>query len=800
MFRLMSLLAAAAAVPSLALAAPPMVSEVVVVSPTPLAGGGVDRDKLPGVVESLSAEAFQRTNSLSVTDALEQRLPGASLSDTQGNTFTRDFNFRGFKASPLQGSPQGFAVYMGGVRLNEAFGDTVNWDLVPEIAISGADLFTSNPAFGLNAIGGAITLRMKTGFLAQRGSAEVQGGSFGRLYGSAEDSYRSGPIALYLAADGGHETGWRGHSPSDVARAYGDLGWRSGPAELHLVMAGASNSFGVVGPTPVDLLAQDRRAVFTFPQATRNTTGLVALNGRYELGGGWSLQGAAYARRFLQHHVDGNGADLEGCSRQPANPLFNTLCIQDDAFPSAIRPPAASFQVQTLAGIPIGCPARVAGQTKPCNGIPYGSIDRTRTAADTLGASLQASRSGTLLGRGNAFSVGASLDDSRVRFSSASTLGLIRPDLRVEPSGVTGAGQVIRTAGAIAYSPVEARTRTTYLGLYATDTLDVTDRLSLTLSGRFNRALVSLADLTGDSPSLNGRHVFNRFNPAAGLAYKIAAGVTGYLSYAEANRAPTALELGCSDPLRPCLLENALVADPVLKQVTAATWEAGLRGSSTVGDGRMHWRIGAFQTDNHDDILPLASVIQGRGFYTNVPATRRKGLEASLEYATPRLMAYAGLSHVEATYRFAGELPAGSSPFADDSGKIHVQTGDRIGGIPADRFKAGGDFAVTSQVTLSFDALAIGRQFLVGDEANQDRPLPGYWTVGANVSWRANEGVEVFARIENLLDSHRASYGTYFQTDALQNLGASPLPADPNPRSVTPMTPRAIQIGLRAHF
>ena len=230
-----------------------------------------------------------RTDSLSVTDALEQRVAGVSLSDTQGNNFTRDLNFRGFQASPLQGTPQGLAVYMNGVRLNEAFGDSVNWDLVPEVAISRADLFTSNPAFGLNALGGAVTLRMKTGFDAPGGRASVQAGSFGRIFGSVEQGVVNGPWAVYLAADGGHDGGWRQHSPSDVARAYGDIGWKSGPAEVHMVLAGAENRFGVVGPTPVDLLSEDRDAVYTYPQKTRNRVGLVSLNGADLVGAGRRL-------------------------------------------------------------------------------------------------------------------------------------------------------------------------------------------------------------------------------------------------------------------------------------------------------------------------------------------------------------------------------------------------------------------------------------------------------------------------------------------------------------------------------
>lgn len=793
-----AVLFACALAPAAALAAKaPEVSQVVVVAPTPLGGRGVDPEKLPGTVETLDGQAFIHSGSQAVTDALQQRIAGLSLSDAQGNAFTRDVDFRGFEASPLQGAPQGMAVYVGGVRLNEAFGDTVNWDLVPEVAIRRADLFTSNPAFGLNALAGAITLKMKTGFDTAGGSASLEGGSFGRLEGSVEYGAARGPWSIYVAADGGHQDGWRLHSPSDVARAYGDIGWKDAATELHLVAAGASNSFGVVGPTPVDMLAQDRRSVFTFPQTTRNTTAMLALNAAHELSRDWSLQGGAYLRRFNQRHVDGNGGDFEGCSRNPANPLFGTLCLQDDGFPDAVRPPPAAFQVQDLAGHPIGCPPLVAGQTKLCNGVPYGTIDTTRTNTVSWGASLQASSDGRLMGHGNLFAAGASLDAARVRFDAGSTLGLIRPDLLVTTAGATpGVGQQIQTAGGIAYSPVGVHASTLYLGAYATDTFDLTPRLSLTLSGRFNHARIALSDQTGTSPDLTGTHRFDRFNPAAGLAWRVLDGVTVYGGYAEANRAPTALELGCSNPAKPCLLENALVSDPPLKQVVARTWEGGLRGEA----GPLKWRVGLFRADNDDDIVPLASAIQGRGSYANVPKTRRQGLEASAEYDAGRWQAYAGYSAIDATYRFTGDLPSPSNPFADADGNVHVTPGDRIGGIPAQRFKAGADFDVTPRLTMGADVVGVGRQRLVGDEANQDAELGASWVANLHASWKLRPWLELSGRIDNLFDRHDATFGTYFQTDTLANVSPSPLPDDANPLSVTPTPPRSVLVGLRARW
>jgi iron complex outermembrane recepter protein len=783
-------------------AAPTSVAPITVVAPAPLGGPGVDADKLPASTETLDAADLERRGSLSITDALEQRTPGLSLSDTQGNGFAKGLDYRGFSASPLQGAPQGLAVYMGGVRLNEAFGDTVNWDLMPEAAVGRIDLVTGDPAFGLNALGGALNLTMKTGRDSAGGSASVQGGAFGQTFGALEYGASRGPWSGYLALDGGHEDGWRRRSASSVTRGYADLGWEEGRAQLHLAVAGGQTRLGVVGPTPVDLLAVDRRATFTFPQTTADRNGLVALNGSYKLSGAWSLQGGVYGRTFRQGHVDGNGGNFEGCGGSPASPLFGALCVVDDDFPSAIRPPAAAFQVLGADNVPIGCPPPAAGQTQLCNGVAYGTIDRTATRASTGGASVQATGSAPLFGRANLFAAGLSYDESHIRFDSNSTLGLIFPDLSVRtgPGVVTGAGQVIHTSGAIAYSPVSIRGTTRAFGAYATDTFDLTDRLFATVSGRFNSIQLSTADRTGASPDLNGRHRFDRFNPAAGLAWKLTDAVTVYGGYAETNRAPTVLELSCSDPVKPCLLENALISDPPLKQVVSRTWQAGLRGASDLAGGRLDWRLGAYASDNDDDIVALASALQGRGAFANVPRTRRQGLEAEIDFRTDRWTAYASASEVQATYRFSGLLPSPNSPFADGNGNVAVTSGDRIGGIAPGRFKAGADYNLTPALTIGADLLGVSAQRRVGDESNRDSQLPGYWAAGAHANWALGHGLEIFGRVDNLFDRKYATFGTYFDTASLDNLHPSPLPGDPSPHSDSPAPPRSFLIGIRTRW
>src|SRR5947199_7355384 len=155
-------------------------------APTTTASSGMDVDKVPASINAVGAGQIARTGSLNIADALQQQVPGIIISDTTGNPFQPDIQFRGFVASPVAGTPQGLAVYQNGVRVNEAFGDTVNWDLIPEAAIERLNLVTGNPVFGLNALGGALAVEMKNGFTFQGFEGEVHGGSFGRRAGSLQ--------------------------------------------------------------------------------------------------------------------------------------------------------------------------------------------------------------------------------------------------------------------------------------------------------------------------------------------------------------------------------------------------------------------------------------------------------------------------------------------------------------------------------------------------------------------------------------------------------------------------------------
>ena len=215
--------------------------EVDVVSTTPLSGGsGQDIYSFPSMVQTVTPDEFATTRSPNVTDTLQQRVPGVFVDDINGNPFSQELQYRGFYASPQQGTPQGLAVYQNGMRINEPFGDTVNWDLIPPQAIARTDIFTANPIFGLNALGGAISIEMKNGFNWQGTEAQLLGGSYGRVSGYFEYGKQVDNYSIYVTADAAHDGGWRYFSPSTVVRAYGDLGYRTPDAELHFIANGAT--------------------------------------------------------------------------------------------------------------------------------------------------------------------------------------------------------------------------------------------------------------------------------------------------------------------------------------------------------------------------------------------------------------------------------------------------------------------------------------------------------------------------------------------------------------------------------
>src|ERR1700683_4217929 len=213
---LVSIAVALAPAGALAQSPPSPLGEIVVVGTSPLSGTGIDIDKVPSDVTTLSAGDIARDGTPSLTDALSNQVGSVNINANLNDPFQPDILYRGFEASPVLGTPEGLAVYQNGVRINEAFGDTVNWDLIPDIAIDHVDMLSSNPVYGLNALGGAAVITMKNGFTYQGFEGEAAGGSCGQRSGEFQYGKQVGSFATYLAGRSFDEDGWRQFSPDHV--------------------------------------------------------------------------------------------------------------------------------------------------------------------------------------------------------------------------------------------------------------------------------------------------------------------------------------------------------------------------------------------------------------------------------------------------------------------------------------------------------------------------------------------------------------------------------------------------------
>jgi outer membrane receptor protein involved in Fe transport len=735
---------------------------------TPLAGADVDPDKVPASINAIDAGQIKQTGSLNITDSLEKYVPGITLNEVNGNPFTPDVQFRGFTASPVSGTPQGLAVYQNGVRINEAFGDTVNWDLIPTAAIKSVTMVTNNPAFGLNALGGAVDIQMKDGFSYHGAEIDTMGGSFGRIQSSAQWGKQIDNYAVYGAIEGLHDDGFRNFQISNLRRFYGDVGVKNDQSEFHVNMGFADNDFGVAATTPAELLQQSWGATYTTPQTTTNKVGYVNFTGKVEVTPTWTVEGVAHVRVFNQNTQDGNPTDTQPCTH-PA-----LLCFGD-----AVTPAFGLNGVQLANPFPAGA--------------VLGENDRTSTQTTTTGATLQATNTDQLFGHNNHFSAGFSYDYSVTHFTGSAELGTIGPDYVVAGSGI-----FLGTSGdPVSDGPVSLRTTNQYTGLYALDTFDVTRAFSITAGGRFNVANISLQDQIGTA--LNGNDTYTRFNPVIGATYKITPGITAYAGYSEANRAPTPLELGCADPAHPCIIASFLVSDPPLQQVVSHTWEAGFRGTQELQFGTLGWKLGGFRADNSNDILDIPStIVQGFGYFQNVGSTRRQGIEAEVTLKSKTMQFYASYTFLDARFLDAVQLGS-NSPFADANGNIQVLPGDQIPAIPRNRVKAGFDYAVTDAFKVGGDAQFIGSQYLVGDESNQYTKLPSYAVFNLHTSYQIDKNFQIYARADNIFDNHYANYGTFFDTTALPNF-ANGGNAFTDPRSLSPSRPRGLYAGMRITF
>jgi len=751
---------------------------VEVIGISPVLGIGIERTRVPANIQTIEGADIEDRGALSLTDLLNQKLGSVSLNDVTTSPFRQDLLFRGFTASPLLGLPQGIAVYQNGVRINEPFGDTVQFDLIPGFAIHTIQVIPgSNPVYGLNALGGALALQMKNGFSFQGTQAEAHGGSFGRYTVSGQHGIQSGNWGAYVGLANTSEEGWRDQSNSGLTQIFADLAFQNKKWDLGSSFTHANTDLNGNGPAPVGLLEVDRQAVFTFPDNTRNDLSFFQARGSYSLTEQLSLQGTAYHRSGRRRTLNGDESDFEVCEEDP-RPL--------DSPATALCREGSSSAVVSLASGAFVTTAEAVGD---------GVFNRTDTEAKAHGVSLEGAYTGNLLGLQNYFLLGMALDVSDVDFGRNTEIGTLIPSRTVKPTGIF--------IGEFGLAPddqfnLDLQSKNRFSAAYLSNTLSLTQRLHFTLAGRYSRARLELVDQLGTS--LDGNHRFGRFNPAIGLSYQFSEQVTGYLSYGESNRFPTAAELSCADPEEPCRLPNAFISDPPLEQVASRSIETGAWGQLLAsGDRVLKWSTTLFGSRNSEDIIFVASpFLIGSGFFQNAGETQRLGAEVGLSGQVRRTAWYANYSLIKATFESRLTLPSNGriNDAANADGELVVEPGDRLPGIPLHSAKLGLSRVLLKGWTVALESILSSSRFFLGDQGNDQEPIAGYGILNLRSSYPINDRLEVFATVNNLLNYRYATFGVLAELE----LELEEAPGIEDSRFVGPGAPRGIWGGLRIRF
>ncbi|MEX3957832.1 TonB-dependent receptor [Trinickia sp. EG282A] len=715
-----------------------VLAPVVVIGTTPLLGLGTPLAQVPANVQTVRARDLDRQHRATITDYFEKNLPSVDINEAQGNPYQVDVNYRGFTASPLLGTPQGLSVFFDGVRVNEPFGDVVNWDLIPQEAIDTIQLIPgSNPTYGLNTLGGALAISTKNGKTSPGGEAEVSAGSWGRKSAQiAQGGAIGSNLDYYFTANAQNDNGWAQQNWSRVRQAFGKLRYTDADTTLSLSAGGADNQLSGAQTLPRSFLGNPSQP-YTYPDENKNSVGYLTFSGDRTISDNVELSGNLYYRHYRNSNFASN-----------QNTDFGTI----DPATGAVDTVQATNQ-QAVA------------------------------TTDSYGGSLQLTLLGKLAGMENQFVTGIAADIANSRYTASSQDAVFNAS-----RGAIGIDDFTLNT--------DAKTRNASYGVYFTDTLSLTKQWALTLSGRYNWSSAQIADQTGAQPLLNARHVFSRFNPAVGVNWNPTPTLTAYATYNEGMRSPTAIELACADPNAPCSLPNDFLADPALKPVISKTFEIGARGR--IGASTT-WSAAAYSTTLDDDIEFISSAASTQGFFQNVGKTRRQGIELAGRTQFGPLAVGASYSYIDATYRSSWTEHVEANSSADAAGDITVKPGDHIPGIPAHTVKLRLDYSATHQWDIGANLSYRSAFFARGDENNEDvnGKLAGYFLIDLDTTYRVTKQLEVYARVTNLLDKRYASFGVLGEnvfTGPNQTFnGASPVAE----QFVGVGAPRGVWVGLR---
>jgi outer membrane receptor protein involved in Fe transport len=711
-------------------------SKVDVVSATPLAGTDLTTDQIPAPIQTATAADIGNSGALELGDFMNRRLNGVYLNEMQGNPFQPDVNYRGYTASPLLGTPEGLSVYVDGVRQNQPFGDVVSWDLIPKDAISEVTLVPgSDPLFGLNTLGGALSIQTKNGFTNPGVSGNVLYGSSGRK--SVEGEWGGGKATgfnWFLSGLGFHESGWRFDSPSDVRQGFARLGWRTDKTDLAFTMSYAYNTLIGNGLQDYRLLENNYSSVYSIPDSTANRSPSFNFIARHTFSNELTFTGNAWFRNIRTEEIDPN------YNTDAQDVLIYQPTSEQQAVLSAAGYTGFPTSGANISNTPFPkwpCIAEALQQANTdgtCDGVNiYSKVVQTEYGFSGQFSWTTSPKIGPKIGH-NVFAAGALLDRGSVDYTQNTGYAYVNPNytLTSVPAWQDGGS-------------VDLHGSTPNWSLYFTDTLTLPKKVNVTVSGRFNRFTVDNFDRLNPIPgpgSLDGDYVFQRFNPAIGITWSPVSSLNAYARYSEGSRAPTSIELGCADPSAPCSLPNSLSSDPPLQQVITYTWEAGLRGKPEIPFLHgLSWNVGAFCSENHNDILFIAAPVTGTGYFQNFARTLREGVDADLDGHEGRVTWGIDWTFLSATYQSTETLDGSANNtnnfalqgYPGLPGVITVHPGNRIPLIPKQTGKAYLDFQASKKLAFDLDEVVVSSSYARGNENNAYK-ADGVYYLGPGVS------------------------------------------------------------------
>lgn len=756
--------------------------EIEVVAPTPGGSTAIALDRLPFNVQATDADALERSQSLDLTDYLSTHIGSVNINSAQNNPLQPDVQFRGYRASPLLGLPMGITVYQNGARINEPLGDAVNWDLLPESAVHSMTLIGgANPLFGLNTLGGALSIEMKNGFNFQGHQVEALGGSWERIATTAQSGGNNGHFGYYVNVHYFDEAGWRDLSASDAVGVFTSLNYRGETTDADLSFQYGDSELRGNGAPPLGLLQIDREAFFTAPDITENDMHMVTFVGSHAFSEFISVDVNGFYRNNKTDSFNGDTSEFLTCELTGGTFLIEgvpeeklggfglddgDICVDNvfgvvepDALETALNalvPPGEDgFNIDDLTGA-------LSGTGVITDEAVNNISERTQ---ESYGTDWQVTVLNEVFERGNFAVLGFSYFNGNADFNSVTELSNIDPLTRVTAG--LGVGTFVDEVA----TRVSISTQT--WSIYVMDSVELTERLTFTLGARFNDTKVEIRDQSRVRPELNGEHDFNRFNPSIGLTYDVFEKTNFFASYSESSRAPTPIELTCNagvfqmardaaaaaggdpdDVEFECRLPNAFLADPPLDEVVAKSVEIGLRGDL----GAVRHRLGYFRTVNKDDII-FQTTGRATGLFANVDETRREGFESAFAATVGDLDIATSYSYIRASFEDDFLALSPSHAFANDDGEIRVSGGDRIPGIPEHQFKFSAMYRLPWNVHLGAEVIYNSNQVLRGDESNQLDEVDGYSIVNMRAGYSYNDHLALFLRVTNLFDEEYENFG-----------------------------------------